>query len=85
MFYVLTVAGEHGIPAEYGGVSERRGRSMSVVEATDDPAFMTEVSGLSEDQDWRPDYIKTIDVPESLLVEIRKMYFSKKKIQNDLF
>ncbi|XP_052220939.1 coiled-coil domain-containing protein 180-like isoform X2 [Dreissena polymorpha] len=73
MFYVLTVAGEHGIPAEYGGVSERRGRSMSVVEATDDPAFMTEVSGLSEDQDWRPDYIKTIDVPESLLVEIRKI------------
>lgn len=64
-FYVLTVAGEHGIPAEKAKTSDDK--------AADVPAFMTEVSGLSA-RDGKPDYIASIDIPESTLIEIKKMY-----------
>lgn len=58
-FYVLTVAGEHGL-AE--GDSERVGEA----------AFMTE-SEEGENQAEVAEYIKNITVPESLFVELRKM------------
>ncbi|KAL4219460.1 hypothetical protein ACF0H5_022039 [Mactra antiquata] len=67
-FYVLTVAGEHGIPAEKPS-PRQPGKSA-------DPsagAFMTEVSNLSSDPDQRPDFIRTIDISESLLTEIKKI------------
>ena len=63
-FYVLTVAGEHGIPAE---------TSKPMGEKTEDPAsaaFMTEVSGEIAP---KPDYITSIEIPTSILNEIKKM------------
>ena len=57
-FYVLKVAGEHGVPAEK---SKGEGKKGS-------PVFMTEV----EVSDDKPEYLKTIDLPQSLLMEIKK-------------
>ena len=66
LFYVLTVAGEHGIPPDKPADKENQpGPGTS--------AFMTEVSGLSEvDTSSRPDYLKSIDVKDAFLIEIKK-------------
>ena len=57
-FYVLTVAGEHGISAEKSKVDQKPGS----------PAFMTEVKTPEE----KPSYLRKIEIPEALLMEIKK-------------
>ena len=58
-FYVLTVAGEHGISAEKSKEGEKKPGS---------PAFMTEVKTPEE----KPSYLRKIEIPEALLMEIKK-------------
>ena len=60
-FYVLTVAGEHGIPP---------GKPVETEKAAGTSAFMTEVSGVSRED--KPNYLRSIDVHDSLLIEIKK-------------
>ena len=67
-FYVLTVAGEHGIPPE-----KSPAREADKQEDGGTSAFLTEVSNLSGEQDRKPDYIRNIDIPESVLVDVKKM------------
>lgn len=67
-FYVLTVAGEHGIPAEKPATQDTEKQ-----EKAGTSAFMTEVSNMSSEADRKPDFIKTIDVPESVLIDIKKI------------
>ncbi|WAR30538.1 CC180-like protein [Mya arenaria] len=57
-FYVVTVAGEHGIPAETSSPDKKDDSSGAGT------AFMTELSSLSGEKDGRPDYIRMIDIPE---------------------
>ncbi|XP_046582645.1 coiled-coil domain-containing protein 180-like [Haliotis rubra] len=66
-FYVLTVAGEHGIPLS----SEASPKSVPATPTKRSltPAFMTEEQ---TNDDNMPEYIKNVDISSSLLIEIRK-------------
>ena len=60
-FYVLTVAGEHGIPAEEDATT---GGDPAV-----DSAFLTDEVPVD---DGKPDYIVSVDVPDRFILQIKK-------------
>jgi len=72
-FYVITVAGEYGIPADTGPASPRQPDASPRSPRGAGGAFMTEVSGLSGERDSRPEFLRNVDVPEMLLNDIKKM------------
>ncbi|XP_033732294.1 coiled-coil domain-containing protein 180-like isoform X1 [Pecten maximus] len=63
LFYVLTVAGEHGVPP---GSDES---ADEVVSSPQEPLFLTETPQTAGSQ---PDYIRAIDIPEKLLLDIKR-------------
>ncbi|XP_069121816.1 LOW QUALITY PROTEIN: coiled-coil domain-containing protein 180-like [Argopecten irradians] len=63
LFYVLTVAGEHGVPP---GSDES---SDEVVSSPQEPLFLTEAPQTSESQ---PEYIRAIDISDKLLLDVKR-------------
>ncbi|XP_071097132.1 coiled-coil domain-containing protein 180-like [Haliotis cracherodii] len=72
-FYVLTVAGEHGIPQDsprsVPGTPTKRSVPATPPKRLLTPAFMTEEPMVDDNM---PEYIKSVDIPSSLLIEVRK-------------
>ncbi|XP_021341706.1 coiled-coil domain-containing protein 180-like isoform X3 [Mizuhopecten yessoensis] len=60
LFYVLTVAGEHGVPP---------GSDEEVVSSPRELLFLTETPQVSESQ---PEYIRAIDIPDKLLLDVKR-------------
>lgn len=72
-FYVLTVAGEHGIPQDsprsVPGTPTKKSKPATPPKRSLTPAFMTEEAIVDDNM---PEYIKSVDIPSSLLIEVRK-------------
>lgn len=72
-FYVLTVAGEHGIPEEdpQEQAAEHKEQLDSDVNESDG-TFLTEMPDGAEVKDTMPEYLKAIDMSPSFLVDVKK-------------
>lgn len=72
-FYVLTVAGEHGIPPEQDEQNPAGDTQETV--AQDAGTFLTEApSGEKGGPSDKPEFIQSVDVPDDLIMEVKKMY-----------
>ncbi|XP_025113780.1 coiled-coil domain-containing protein 180-like isoform X2 [Pomacea canaliculata] len=72
-FYVLTVAGEHGIPEEDPQEQAAEHKEQLDSDVTEsDGTFLTEMPVGSEVKDTMPEYLKAIDMSPSFLVDVKK-------------
>ena len=80
-FYVLTVAGEHGVPEDVEG--EDKDKEEGADKGDDEPlavggAFVTEVppaekeGAEEEEEESKPEYISCVDIPLSDILEVKK-------------
>ena len=70
-FYVLTVAGDHGIPPESDApASDGKTEDRT---SPDQTAFLTEVEVKEKDEE-KPVYIQSVDVADSVILQVKKAY-----------
>ena len=81
-FYVLTVAGEYGVPEDAEG--EDKDKEAGADKGDDEPlavggAFVTEVPPAEkegaeeeEEEEFKPEYISCVDIPLSDILEVKK-------------
>lgn len=71
-FYVLKVAGEHGVAEEEGVSGEKAGEEKSS-QLSVCGAFITEIPVSVVEEQEKPDYIRCLDLPLSIILEAKKM------------
>jgi len=68
VFYVLTVAGEHGIPPE-----KESPRAATPEDGEETSAFLTQSESVNDaEKKELPRYLKTIHIDEDFIMDIKK-------------